>query len=66
MLEELEGIKKQFFINSICSGLGALVNPILGLPLLIAPLIDEILHWDEPLNPIFGGDYSNWTPGGAR
>ncbi len=55
--EELEGLKKSIYLQCALTGLGGFAYWPLAAGTIIAAVIDEMLHPDEPLNPIWGGSY---------
>ena len=60
--EELERLRKKQFLGEGMILLGSPWSWILAPGVFCAHVVDELIHWDEPLNPLLGGNYDNWQP----
>jgi len=61
MEHELEVIKKNTWGSGTLIGLSCTAGQWWnGVAFALAALIDMVIHYDEPANPVFGGDYSKW------
>ena len=57
--QELERVKKRVYVVGGCSGLLGLRYWPFAAGAGLAGLIDQLIHWDEPVNPVIGGSYEN-------
>jgi RHS repeat-associated protein len=58
--EELEHIKKKFYLRGGGCLLLAPLHWAFGAGVVGAGIFDTLVHPNEPLNPLFGGSYENW------
>lgn len=58
--QELGQLRKTYFFVNGTIVCGAKLHWAIPVGQILAAVVDQIIHWDEPLNPIFGGTYEDW------
>jgi hypothetical protein len=58
--QELELIRRDVLGLEAWASLLGFLCPPMWAGVAGANLLDMCLHWDEPANPIYGGEYENW------
>ena len=59
--QELERLKRDvYWVEGTGALAGAISCGATALGVFLANVIDQLIHYDEPLNPLYGGSYEDW------